>query len=117
MNQKFIQSTLLGSILIGVLTFGNFSANATGFKTPVTNNGQAITANQFYGLLNKTAPTEVAKTFGMPDKISSLNGAEGNLEGVIWTYEDAVAEKNEKLDANLVFIHGEFKYVTLSNSK
>lgn len=116
MNQKFIQSTLLGSILAGVLTFGNFSANATGFKTPVTNNGQAISANQLYDLLNKTEPSKVAKTFGMPDKISSLNSAEGNLEGVIWTYKDAVSDQNKKLDANLVFVHGEFKYVTLSNS-
>lgn len=116
MNQKFVQSSLLGSILIGVLTFGNFNANATGFKTPAANNGKAISANQFYDLLNKTEPSKVAKTFGMPDKISSLNDAEGQLEGVIWTYEDAVSEKNDKLDANLVFIHGKFKYVTLSNS-
>lgn len=116
MNQKFIQSSLLGSILIGVLTFGNFNANATGFKTPVTKNGQAISANQFYDILTKTSPKEVAKTFGFPDKISSLNNSDGNLEGVIWIYEDAVSEKNEKLDANLVFIQGKFKYVTLSSS-
>ncbi len=116
MNQKFIQSSLLGSALIGVLTFGNFSANATGFESMVDLKRENITANKFYDLLGKTKPNQVAKIFGAPDKMASLKNNAGDQEGVIWTYEDAVVDKNEKLDANFVFVKGEFKYVTLSNN-
>jgi len=116
MNQKFIQSTLLGGALFTALTFGNFSANAKGFKTIVDLEKESISANQFYDLLNKTESTEVVKIFGAPDKMTTLKNGEGSQEGVVWTYTKAVSQKNEKLDANFVFVAGEFKYVTLSKS-
>ena len=116
MNQKFIQSTVLGSLMFGVIAFGHFNANATGFNKTIKNNGTAVTANQFYETLNNSKSTDVAVKFGMPDTISTLKGADGNQAGVVWTYKDAVTKDSEKLDANFMFVAGEFKYVTLSNS-
>ncbi len=116
MNQKFIQSAILGSALFLALAFGNFSVNAKDFKATVDFKTDNISANQFYNLLDKTETGEVAKTFGSPDKMATLIGADGDQAGVVWVYEKAVSQKNEKLDANFVFVAGEFKYVTLSKS-
>lgn len=116
MSQKFIQSTLLGGALLAALTFGNFNANAKGFDTIVDLKKESISANQFYSLLNKTEADKVVKIFGAPDKMATLTNAEGSQKGVVWTYKKAVSQKNEKLDANFVFVAGEFKYVTLSKS-
>jgi hypothetical protein len=52
----------------------------------------------------------------MPDSISTLNDAKGDIAGVVWTYKNAVTKDSKELNANLVFVAGEFKYVTLSNS-
>lgn len=116
MNQKFIQSAVLGSIMVGVLAFSNFSANAKGFNKNINNNGKPISTNQFYDILNKTEKEDVAKTFGKPDSITTLRNDDGELAGVIWTYQDAVSKKSGKFDANFVYVAGQFKYVTLSNS-
>lgn len=116
MNQKFIQSAVLGSLMLGVLVFGNFNANATGFNKTINNNGKVISSNQFYEILDKTEANEVAKTFGMPDTITTLKNADGELAGVVWTYQKAVSKQNLELDANFVYVEGVFKYVTLSNS-
>jgi hypothetical protein len=116
MNQKFIQSAVLGSLMFGVLVFGQFDANATGFNKNVNNNGKVVSANQFYDMLDQTKPNEIAVKFGMPDTISTLKDAKGTQAGVVWTYKNAVAKDSEELDANFVFVAGEFKYVTLSNS-
>lgn len=116
MNQKFIQSTVLGSIMVAAFVFSNFSANANGFNKNINNNGKSISTNQFYDILNKTEKEDVAKTFGKPDSISTLRNDSGELAGVIWTYQDAVSKKEVKFDANFVYVAGQFKYVTLSNS-
>lgn len=116
MNQKFIQSAVLGSLMFGVLVFGQFNANATGFNKNVNNNGKVVSANQFYDMLDHTNASEVAVKFGMPDTITTLNDAKGDLAGVVWTYKNAVTKDSKELDANFVFVAGEFKYVTLSNS-
>jgi len=117
MNQKFIQSTVLGSLMFGALVFGNFNANATGFNNKIYNdNGKVVSANQFYDMLNNTKPTEVSAKFGMPDTITTLKDAVGSKAGVVWTYKKAVTKENVKLDANFVFVAGVFKYVTLSGS-
>lgn len=116
MDQKFIQSAVLGSIMVGVLAFSNFNANANGFNKNINNNGKSLSSNQFYDILNKTEKEDVAKTFGKPDSITTLRNDDGELAGVIWTYENAVSKKDQKLDANFVYVAGQFKYVTLSNS-
>jgi hypothetical protein len=102
--------------MFGVIAFNQFSANAAGFNKTTNNNGQVVSANQFYKILDNTKSTDVAVKFGMPDSISTLKDANGAQAGVVWTYKDAVAKDNDKLDANFVFVAGEFKYVTLSNS-
>lgn len=116
MNQKFIQSAVLGSLMFGVLVFGQFDANATGFNKNVNNNGKVVSANQFYDMLDHTSSQEVAVTFGFPDTIATLKDADGSQAGVVWTYKNAVSKDSKELDANFVFVAGEFKYVTLSNS-
>jgi hypothetical protein len=116
MNQKFIQSAVLGSLMFGVLAFGTFNANATGFNKKINNDGKVVSANQFYEMLDNTKPTEVAVKFGMPDTITTLKDSAGAKAGVVWTYKNAVAKENAQLDANFVFVAGKFKYVTLSNS-
>ena len=116
MNHKFIQSAALGSIMIGVLAFSNFNANANGFNKNINKNGKSISTNQFYDILNKTENEDVSKTFGKPDSITTLRNDEGELAGVIWTYQDAVFTKGEELDANFVYVAGQFKYVSLTNS-
>ncbi len=113
MNQKFIQSAVLSGLMFGVIAFGNFSANA---KDVDNNNDKVVSTNEFYKILDETKPNEVAKIFGRPDKIATLNDAEGDQAGVVWTYEKVVSKKNKILDASFVFVAGEFKYVTLSNS-
>jgi len=121
MNQKFIQSTVLGSIMIGTLAFSNFSANATGFQKNINKNGSinhnglVVSDVTFYEMLNKTSTDKVAMKFGMPDTITTLKSADGSQEGVVWIYKDAVKKDTANLDANFVFVAGEFKYVTLSD--
>jgi hypothetical protein len=116
MNQKFIQSAILGSLMFGVLVFGNFDANANGFHKKANKNGEVVSANQFYAMLDHTSDKEVAVTFGLPDTISTLKDADGSQAGVVWTYKNAVAKDSKELDANFVFVAGKFKYVTLSSS-
>ena len=116
MNQKFIQSAVLGSLMFGVLAFGQYNANATGFNKKVNNNDQVLSANQFYHMLDQTKSTEVAVKFGMPDTITTLKDATGSQAGVVWTYKDAVTKESKTLDANFMFVAGKFKYVTLSSS-
>ena len=116
MNQKFIQSAVLGSLMFGVLVFGNFNANANGFHKNANKNGEVVSANQFYNMLDHTSSEKVAVTFGLPDTISTLKDADGTQAGVVWTYKNAVERDSKELDANFVFVAGKFKYVTLSNS-
>jgi hypothetical protein len=116
MNQKFIQSAVLGILMFGVLAFGQFNANATGFNKKVNNNGKVVSANQFYDMLDHTEPSNIAIKFGMPDTITTLNDANGAQAGVVWTYSNAVSKDSKNLNANFVYVAGEFKYVTLSNN-
>lgn len=119
MNQKFIQKTLLSSLMIGLLAFSIINANAMGFQKNINDNGTVslnglvVSDVAFYEMLNN-ATNKVSLKFGMPDSISTLKNANGNQEGVIWTYKNAVKKDSVNLDANFVFIAGVFKYVTLS---
>ena len=118
MNQKFIQKTLLSSLMIGLLAFSNINANAMGFQKNINDNGTVslnglvVSDVAFYEMLDNA--NKVSLKFGMPDSISTLKNANGNQEGVIWTYKNAVKKETTILDANFVFIAGVFKYVTLS---
>ncbi|MEE9332361.1 MAG: hypothetical protein V3U89_09045 [Methylophilaceae bacterium] len=114
MNQKFIQSAFLGGLLVSSIAFGSFYVNAEGNNNKVHNNGEAISANQFYDMLNKTKPNEVSLTFGAPDNITTLKDLAGDQTGVVWTYKNAVSKDNTILDANFMLVKGEFKYLTLS---
>ena len=118
MNQKFIQKTLLSSLMIGLLAFSNINANAMGFQKNINDNGTVslnglvVSDVAFYEMLDNA--NKVSLKFGMPDSISTLKNADGNQEGVIWTYKNSVKKGPAILDANFVFVAGEFKYVTLS---
>ncbi len=116
MNQKFIQSVVLSSLLVGSLTFANFNAIAAGFNKKVSSHGDIMTSEQFYQKLENTEPGALAKTFGMPDNISTLRSLHGDSIGVVWVYRDAVSAKTQTMDANFVLVKGDFKYVTLSKS-
>ncbi len=116
MNQKFIQSTLLSGLLVGMLAFGNFSVNAAGFNKNNVNNGKVYSKTDFYKTLKSTQANEFASTFGMPDNIITLRDLEGDTTGVVWVYRDSVVANNEKLDANFVLVKGQLKYVTLTTA-
>ena len=122
MNQKFIQKTVVSSLMIGLLALSNFNASAMGFQKSINDNGTVnhnglvVSDVAFYKMLDKTKANEMALKFGMPDTIATLNNADGNKQGVIWTYKNAVKKDAANLDANFVFVAGQFKYVTLSNS-
>ena len=121
MNQKFIQQKLLSSLMVGLLAFSSFNANAMGFQKninengTVNHNGLVVSDVAFYKMLDKTNPNKVSLKFGMPDTITTLKNADGNKQGVVWTYKNAVKKDAANLDANFVFVAGQFKYVTLTN--
>jgi hypothetical protein len=122
MNQKFIQQKLLSSLLIGLFAFSSFNANAMGFQKninengTVNHNGLVVSDVAFYNMLDNTNPNKVSLKFGIPDTIATLKNADGNKQGVVWTYKNAVKKDAANLDANFVFVAGQFKYVTLTNS-
>ncbi len=116
MNQKFIQSTLLGGLLVGLLAFGNFSANAAGFNKNIANNGEVYSKTDFYKILKNTKVSDFANTFGTPDNIVTIRDLSGDVTGVVWVYRDSVASKNKKLDANFMLVKGQLKYVTLTTA-
>lgn len=111
MNQKFIRNIVMSSIVLGATAM---AANATGFNNSVT--GKALPSEKFYEIVGKTKPNQVAVNFGTPDKIATMRDTSGKVSGVVWTYKDAVASEDKKLDANFVLVNGQFKYVTLSNA-
>jgi hypothetical protein len=111
MNQKFIRSIVLSSIVLGATAMG---ANATGLTESVT--GKALPSQKFYEIVGKTKPNQVAVNFGAPDTIATIRDTSGKVSGVVWTYKNAVASQDKKLDANFVLVNGQFKYVTLSNA-
>ena len=122
MNQKFMQQKLLNTLMIGLLAFSSFNASAMGFQKninengTVNHNGLVVSDLAFYKMLDNTNPNKVSLKFGMPDTITTLKNADGKKQGVVWTYKNAVKKDTANLDANFVFVAGQFKYVTLSNS-
>jgi hypothetical protein len=107
--------------MIGLLTFGSFNVSAMGFQKNINDNGSVnqnglvVSDVAFYKMLDNTNPNKVSLKFGMPDTITTLKNAHGKQQGVVWTYKNAVKKDAANLDANFVFVAGQFKYVTLTN--
>ena len=122
MNQKFIKKQLVSSLMIGLFAFSSINASAMGFQKNIDDNGTVnlnglvVSDVAFYQMLENTSPDKVSLKFGIPDSMTTLKAANGEKQGVVWTYKNAVKKDAANLDANFVFVAGQFKYVTLSNS-
>lgn len=116
MNQKFIKSAFLGSLVAGTLIFGNFKANAAGFHEGNNNNGIAISATKFNEMLAKTSLDYLGYNFGAPDEIQSLKDTAGARVGSVWVYRNAVQKDGSKQDVSFMIINGKLQYATLSNA-
>jgi hypothetical protein len=116
MNQKFIKSTALVSLVVTGLVFGSFKANATGFHEGNNNNGIAVSTDKFYQILAKTNIDHLGYNFGAPDEIQALKDTTGAKVGYVWVYHDAVQNEESKQDAHFVIIDGKLQYATLSDA-
>lgn len=116
MNQKFIKSAFLGSLVAGTLIFGNFKANATGFHEGNNNSGIAITTSKFTEMLAKTNLDHLGYNFGMPDEIQTLKDTAGDRVGSVWVYHNAVQKDGSKQDVSFIIINGKLQYATLSSA-
>jgi hypothetical protein len=116
MNQKFIKSVLLGSLVVSSLAFGSFKVNAAGFHEGNNNNGIAVSADKFYKVLAKTNTDHLGYNFGAPDEIQTLKDTTGAKVGSVWVYHDAVQSEAGKKDAHFVIINGKLQYATLSDA-
>lgn len=115
MNQKFIKSIFLGSLVAGALAFGNFGVNAANNNHTAQVANKSMSSAEFYQVVATTKTKQLAANFGFPDQFKSLKNAKGEVEGVVWVYRDIVEKNNEKQDALFVLVNGELKYVTLSS--
>ena len=116
MNQKFIKSAFLGSLVAGSLVLGTFKVDAAGFHEGNNNNGIAISATQFNEMLAKTNMDHLGYNFGAPDEIQTLKDTTGNRVGSVWVYHDAVQKDGGKQDVSFMIINGKLQYATLSNA-
>ena len=115
---KFIltKKFFINSLIISSLALSSLNAHAAGFNKLHGNTGMVISPELFYKTVEKTKPDQFALSFGMPDTIQTMRDFSGNVAGVVWVYHDAVAKQGKVMDANLVIVNGELKYVTLSNA-
>ena len=82
MNQKFIKSVLVGSLIAA-----SMQTSAAGFNKDNSNkNGKVMSATQFYQVLASTKSDQLAANFGFPDQIQTLKNTAGETEGVVWVY-------------------------------
>ncbi len=116
MNQKFIKSAFLGSLVAVSLAFGTFKADAAGFHEGNNNNGIAITPAKFNALLANTNLDHLGYNFGAPDEIQTLKNTTGTRVGSVWVYHNAVQKDGSQQDAHFVIIDGKLQYATLSNA-
>ena len=101
MNQKFIKSVLVGSLIAA-----SMQTSAAGFNKDNSNkNGKVMSATQFYQVLASTKSDQLAANFGFPDQIQTLKNTAGETEGVVWVYRDAVKKTEGMQDARLSLIH------------
>lgn len=116
MNQKFIKSATLVSMVVSALVFGSFKANATGFHEGNNNNGISVSSGKFYQLLAKTNIDHLGYNFGAPDEIQALKDTTGFKVGYVWIYRNAVQNEESNQDAHFVIIDGKLQYATLSDA-
>lgn len=116
MNQKFIKSATLVSLVASALIFGSFKANATGFHEGHNNNGITVSTDKFYQVLAKTNIDHLGYNFGAPDEIQALKDTNGATVGYVWVYRNAVQNEASKQDAHFVIIDGKLQYATLSDA-
>lgn len=116
MNQKFIKSIFLGSLVAACLALGSFKANAAGFHEGNNNNGIAISPAQFNAVLAKTKMDYLGYNFGAPDEIQALKDTTGARVGSVWVYHNAVKKDNNLQDAHFVIVNGKLQYATLSDA-
>lgn len=115
MDQKFIKSILLGSLVVGNLAFGSFKANATGFHQGMNHSGIAVSSTKFYEVLAQTKFDQLVYNFGRPDDIQTLKDTSGAKVGSVWVYHHAVKDENNMRDAHFVIIDEKVQYATLSD--
>lgn len=70
-KQQFIKSAILGSLVIGTLTFGSFKGNATEFNQNIARVGEVMLAIEFYNGLEKTLPKQVSYILNGSDEINT----------------------------------------------
>ena len=73
-KQQFIKSAILGSLVIGTLTFGSFKGNATEFNQNIARVGEVMLAIEFYNVYNgleKTLPKQVSYILNGSDEINT----------------------------------------------
>ena len=117
MKLELLKSVFLGSLVIAILTVGALNANTNNVNKMNVVKHKPMSSTQFYDLLKKTKPNQVATNFGNPDEMITLKSAAGEAAGVVWVYHNAVLGQNSlsSHDARFVLINGEMKYVTLSD--
>ena len=70
-KQQFIKSAILGSLVIGTLTFGSFKCNASEFYQNIARVGEVTLAIKFYNGLEKTLPKQVSYILNGSDEINT----------------------------------------------
>lgn len=118
-KMQLAKSILLGTLVIGSVAYGSFDAHASASLKPSsgqnqTDNTLAMSSQQFYDILEKTEPNQVASHFGLPNKMIAMRNAAGIITGEMWIYHNAVNTQHTTMDANFMLVNGKFKYVTLS---
>ena len=117
MKLELLKSAFLGSLVLGSLAFSSLKANADNNVINKTASQKNImSSSQFYDLVKQTKPNQLASNFGKPDEMTVLKNNNGNAEGVVWVYHNAVFAQKSLHDARFVLINGDMKYVTLSGA-
>lgn len=112
MTKDFLKGMLVAGVLVAVT-----QVNATGFnKLSPAASGKVMSDKQFETIIADTKSEDIAKNFGFPDQILSLNNPNGDLQGVVWVYKGAVEKADGLKDARIVFIKGKMQYFALSNA-
>lgn len=116
--KKNFKSAILGSLIIASLAFPAMQAGAIGFRHNLQNtSGKVLSEAKFNDAISNVRPDQVALVFGYPDQILSLKSPDGELQGVVWVYRNAVKQDDGVLsDARLVLIEGKLQYVALSKA-
>ena len=102
--------------MLGSLVAVTLNANANGYSKSISSHIKTMPATQFYDLVKKTKPNQVATNFGNPDEMITLKSVAGEAKGIVWVYHSAVLTQKSLRDTRFVLINGETKYVTLSSA-